>query len=298
VPLNGEKIDAQTAVEEPIAKSTAWHTLKAQFRELQAQDNHGSPLCACWLSTGWKPGGQQRGQLYDGTERTLTRFPWLAELAALELGYTGTAESALFFWLDLLKTDGSNCRSFTGRSVEAGSVVESNSIVIESLCEASANYCERLADQASVREKRAQLVRPKGGPAAGLRSRPARKLRDTGPVVATWDAIEIWFLSDERIQIHIGANLETRNYAEMGFMDRRNGKPDQAWVTLRALAEVGGIIRTGSMGGLLSKVQRRVQEIRKALRTHFGIVADPIPFVEGSGYQARFKIGCTPSFHT
>jgi hypothetical protein len=70
-------------------------------------------------------------------------------------------------------------------------------------------------------------------------------------------------------------------------------------MTLRVLAELGGIIKdTAKMGGTWPKVEKRMQEIRKALRKHFGIAADPIPFVAGTGYQARFKICCSPSYHT
>jgi hypothetical protein len=120
-----------------------------------------------------------------------------------------------------------------------------------------------------------------------------------GTDTATWDAIEISFLSDERVQIRNGANSETRNYAEFGFADGRSKKANQAWETLRVLAAEGGTIRDGAkMSRTWPKVEKRMQEIRKVLRKHFGISADPIPFVEGSGYQARFKIGCGPSFDT
>jgi len=119
------------------------------------------------------------------------------------------------------------------------------------------------------------------------------------PSLATWDAIEISFLSDERVQIRNGTNSETRNYGELGFEDCRNGKPNRAWLTLRALAEARGIIRNAAKtGGDWSKVERRMQEIRKALRSRFGISADPVPFVHGTGYQALFKIVCAPSFRT
>jgi hypothetical protein len=120
---------------------------------------------------------------------------------------------------------------------------------------------------------------------------------------ANWQAIEISFLSDHRVQIRNGTNTETRNYGELGFADRRakqgKPKPNQAWVTLRAMAEQNGIIRDGATtGATWPKVEKRIQEIRKVLRKQFSITADPIPFVEGTGYQARFKIGCSPSFHT
>lgn len=60
--------------------------------------------------------------------------------------------------------------------------------------------------------------------------------QSSGKETATWDTIEIWFLSDERVQVRNGASLETRNYAELGFEDGRTGKPNQAWETLRGLA--------------------------------------------------------------
>jgi hypothetical protein len=117
--------------------------------------------------------------------------------------------------------------------------------------------------------------------------------------VATWDTIEISFLSDERVQIRHGTISETRNYAEFGFDDKRSGKPNQAWVALRALAEQRGVIKDAAkMPQPWSKVEKRIQEIRKVLRKHFGISADPIQFVNRVGYQAKFKICCSPSFHT
>jgi hypothetical protein len=70
-------------------------------------------------------------------------------------------------------------------------------------------------------------------------------------------------------------------------------------LTLCALAEEKGILRDGAKAGVKwTKVEKRIQEIRKVLRRHFGITTDPLPFIEGTGYQARFKIGCGPSFYT
>jgi hypothetical protein len=58
------------------------------------------------------------------------------------------------------------------------------------------------------------------------------------PKATRWQEIEVIFLSDERVQIEIGAHTETRNYAEMGFANKQNGKPRLAWGTLRYLARV------------------------------------------------------------
>jgi len=135
-------------------------------------------------------------------------------------------------------------------------------------------------------------------PGSGDLQEPAATPSSQG-VERGWEHIEIMFLSDERVQIRIGKSIETRNYAEFGFQDGRNQNPNRAWETLRRLAELRGVIRDGTEGRLpWPKVEKRVQEIRKVFREHFGISSDPVPFVEGTGYQARFKIGCGISYRT
>lgn len=115
----------------------------------------------------------------------------------------------------------------------------------------------------------------------------------------TWDAIAIRFLSDERVQIRNGTTGQTLNYAEFGFEDKRNGKPTQAWALLRLLAEKDGLIRSAAEAAQpWPKVEKRIQEIRGVFRTHFRIAADPIPYIDGTGYRARFKITCRPSYNT
>ena|SRR5437899_3096409 len=114
-----------------------------------------------------------------------------------------------------------------------------------------------------------------------------------------WATIEIVFLSDERVQLHNGAATETLYYGELGFEDGRSGKPNQAWLLMRALAENGGVLRDGASAGIAwPKVEKRIQEIRLILRNHFGAATDPVPFVEGTGYRTLFKICCGASFNT
>jgi hypothetical protein len=122
---------------------------------------------------------------------------------------------------------------------------------------------------------------------------------DKGLSPKSWDAVEVWFLSDERVQIRAGALTESRNYAEWGFEDRRTHKPNLAWILLRTMAEQGGTIKNGaSMGGDWSKVEKQIQAIRKVLRNHFRIPEDPIPYVPNVGYTALFKLGRHLSFDT
>jgi hypothetical protein len=115
----------------------------------------------------------------------------------------------------------------------------------------------------------------------------------------SWESIEIWFLSDMRVQIRDGADSESYNYAELGFEDGRSEKPNRAWALLRILAEHEGVIRDGGQTqSAWSQVEKRIQEIRKALQKHFRIATSPISFIHGTGYQTRFKIGCKRSFDT
>jgi hypothetical protein len=144
---------------------------------------------------------------------------------------------------------------------------------------------------------------PKPGPPQPDSSTAVNGGNEENWSVVDWAAIEVLFLSDERVQIRNGAHTETRNYAELGFADRRvvrgNTKPNVAWVALCAMAEQNGIVRDGMKTGVAwPKLEKRMQFIRKAFRKHFGITADPVPFVTGTGYQASFKIGCGPSFHS
>jgi hypothetical protein len=124
---------------------------------------------------------------------------------------------------------------------------------------------------------------------------------ETVSVVAPkfWHEIEIAFLSDERVEICCRATeRKTYNYGELGFEDRRNGKPNRAWTMLREMAKKNGTIQRPSPGENRAVIQKRIEEIREKLRGHFeNIGGDPIPF-NGNTYQASFKISCRESFET
>jgi hypothetical protein len=118
--------------------------------------------------------------------------------------------------------------------------------------------------------------------------------------VSNWEDIEIAFLSEGRVQIRSGQETETCNFGDLGFADGRTGKnPRRAWIVLQIMAQSGGIIRdTQKTHGTWSRVEKRIQEIRELLRQYFGMSSetDPIPFVDGTGYRARFRIVTAPSY--
>ncbi len=114
----------------------------------------------------------------------------------------------------------------------------------------------------------------------------------------TWEDIEIRFLSGERVQVTVMGEQGTWNYGEFGFADGRVGKPNKAWLTLELLAQSEGTIQNRvALGRDRSKIEKRMQEIRRVLKKRFGIMDDPLPLVEGTGYRARFKITCSASYH-
>ena len=69
---------------------------------------------------------------------------------------------------------------------------------------------------------------------------------------------------------------------------------------LRTIAEGDGRITTSHIPW--KKVEKRVQEIRRALRAQFAHrkiaipTSDPLPFVKGQGYVAAFRLGVGPSY--
>lgn len=115
---------------------------------------------------------------------------------------------------------------------------------------------------------------------------------------ADWKEIEINFLSDQRVEIRVGERRENCNCGELGFLDRRSGKPNLAWIELRRLAEAEGGLKTSAKDQSWSAVEKRMQVIRKFLKSYFQLESDPLPFVKGAGFRARFAIRTGPSYET
>lgn len=115
---------------------------------------------------------------------------------------------------------------------------------------------------------------------------------------ASWNDIEIVFMNEHSIRISDGAQNKNLTYVDFNLDDGRTGKPNQAWALLRMMAEQKGVIKSTESGKPLpwEKVEKSVQKIRKTLQNYFSIKADPLPFVPGTGYHARFKISCGPSY--
>ena len=116
------------------------------------------------------------------------------------------------------------------------------------------------------------------------------------PKLSDWTQLDVRFLSDERVQIFFDASNATLNYAEFGFEDRRDGTPNAAWGMLLLLAKENGTVSRPYSKESWNSVEKRMQEIRGALREYFRLASNPIPFVKNVGYKTAFKISCAPAF--
>lgn len=167
------------------------------------------------------------------------------------------------------------------------------------------SHSPQSADMEALRH--AQATKPLAEPTQSLAvpnaretvDREAEKRELTPARSASWQAVHISFVSDNRVQVFNGIGSESYNYNELGFEDGRTGNPNQAWLMLRRLAESSGTISSAKQAGCeWPKVEKRIQEIRKVLRGRFGIAGDPIRYREGTGYEAAFKISLSRSFHS
>jgi hypothetical protein len=280
-----------------------WESLRLGFMVLRSDCAIDPPIEAAGRLTAiWsalpEPGNWRLShwQAWDGLG-VKERFTWHADEAAALLGYSGNGSGAISFWLDRVKRHAPE--QYVRRVVGVGPDIPNRvySVEILDICQLSADVC---------RICKAGAIRAGAQGTFSLQRRPIeRPIRQTdsdkraNSEAPGWDRVEILFLSDERVQIFNGSKKETLNYAELGFADGRKDTPNQAWLTLRAMAEQNGIIKDGSATGApWRKLEKRMQEIRKAIRKHFRATTDPLLFVKGTGYQARFKIGCGRSYDT
>lgn len=272
-------------------KAAFWRDLRTDFESLQ-----GYRFSLLWSSKKDKDHPSQKkspNRIYGESHWSWQRFPdqsLRTRFISFALrGARALGQDSEDHWYDTLRQSG----FIRLRRTKLSQKVKSRGAeltCIEDAVKESITLCHDLeTNVGSAKNEAIQATVRNGGIAPQNTTLAAKK-------TTTWKDIEITFLSDERIQIRGG---RTYNYAEFGFNDRRGGKPNFAWETLRTMAREGGIIRDGAkVTAEWPKVEKRIQEIRKVLRKHFGITADPIPFVQGTGYRALFKIGCSRSFDT
>ena len=104
------------------------------------------------------------------------------------------------------------------------------------------------------------------------------------------------FVSDEAIKVRARKQLKEYRFDQIGFNNKKNGKPNILWLFLRALAQRGGELsweNAGRYGTQLNQnqVQSNVKRLRKLLRDFMGIKEDPFyPYRKVKAYQTKFTL--------
>lgn len=131
------------------------------------------------------------------------------------------------------------------------------------------------------------------------RKRKGRRIKDVcsfpSPQGLVWEQVAIRFLKDDVVEITAGPVRERRSFAEMGFQDGRvdHSKPDILWKLLQILAEEDGCLRLCDKPNVQGKwiTQRHISDLRKRLRSYFGIEEDPFkPYHRVNAYETRFTL--------
>jgi hypothetical protein len=110
-----------------------------------------------------------------------------------------------------------------------------------------------------------------------------------------WGDISMRFLDKECLDIRAGGKpLGAKNFAVLGFENKKNKSPDTIWFTLFALGENEGEITwkgRDRSGELSSKLKKNISILRKRLKDLFAISEDPFyPYIEKRAYKAKFSI--------
>jgi hypothetical protein len=264
----------------PITNPIFWSDLEKRFRDLR--NEYGDRLTAHWISSAWGEDCEQ-WCLRGAQGRESERFRPLAERAAVGLGHPA-GRGALFFWLDLLKSESANYRPGYGGHDGDGNVWHAG--VIRKLCEASADQCFRHETRLRVPQSVLGGEPNKQGienTAEGFEQTEGATQEESADTsrqtrANDWQEVKISFFNERSAQITIGDTKHIREFGELGMADGRTGNPTLAWQMLHALAAANGVLdRPTPENPDWKTVEKRMQELRAWLRERSAISTDPLP---------------------
>lgn len=116
------------------------------------------------------------------------------------------------------------------------------------------------------------------------------------PHPSKWSELTLTFVKLETIQVKLaGKQPVSRTFVEMGFENKKNGKPNLQWTMLQGLAKENGELY--SVHNLLKSAnakmnaEQRIKRIRHLLRKNFQLKADPIPWIKADKcYRCSFTL--------
>jgi len=112
----------------------------------------------------------------------------------------------------------------------------------------------------------------------------------TIPSGTTWENIYIQFKNREAVTITTSGHTHDTSFADMGFADGRNGKPNVQWYLMLLFAKNGGRLTAGNPDAR-TKYKKQKQNLAKELKEYFGIEYDPFkPYGKSDGYQIKINL--------
>jgi hypothetical protein len=145
------------AVEKSAMDDTFWESLRQGFTQLRAECAIDLPLKAAGRLTAiWTAPpatNTWRFNYHDGKDGAgnAKRFGWAAESAAARMGFAGSENEAVFYWLDQIKSDAPASHIQTLNEGD-----EVYSVEILDICGLSADYC-RKCHAIEIRGRRTQI---------------------------------------------------------------------------------------------------------------------------------------------
>ena len=110
------------------------------------------------------------------------------------------------------------------------------------------------------------------------------------PSGTRWEDFIIYFLSDERVKISVRGMEEELSYSDIGFLDRRSGKPDSQWAFLRILSKNGGEVSWADADAC-DEFKKTKERLTARLQEFFRIDYDPfLPYAETRSYKIKLTL--------
>jgi len=109
-----------------------------------------------------------------------------------------------------------------------------------------------------------------------------------------WEEVSMAFISNKAIKVRARGQLREYRFDQIGFENKRSGKPNRLWFLLQVFGARGGQLSwqdLSSTGMTANQVQSNVKRLRKSLRKFMGIEDDPFyPYWKVKAYEAKFAI--------
>lgn len=106
----------------------------------------------------------------------------------------------------------------------------------------------------------------------------------------TWESFYIQFKNTEAVTIQVSGHTHDTSFADMGFADKRTGKPNMQWGFLIALAKNGGSL-SASDPDANDKYKKHKQLLADNLKSYFSMDTDPFKTYEKTeGYVLKLSI--------